>query len=110
MPLVKGSNKGAAPGGDAMLHRSALDSPYADSRWTAARALGGHAEAMPALAAALGSETVPRVREAIMTALMRIGDPASVEAILPYLRSQDAGLRAAAVEALQALPRAIAPF
>ena len=53
---------------------------------------------------------VPRVREAIMTALMRIGDAASVEAILPYLRSQDAGLRAAAIEALQALPEAIAPF
>ena len=65
---------------------------------------------MPALAAALGRETVPRVREAIMTALMRIGDEASVEAMLPYLRSQDAGLRAAAIEALQALPEAIAPF
>ena len=29
---------------------------------------------------------------------------------MPYLRSQDAGLRAAAIEALQALPEAIAPF
>jgi HEAT repeat protein len=45
-----------------------------------------------------------------MTALLRIGDAASVEAILSYLRSQDAGLRVAAVEALQALPAAIAPF
>ncbi len=45
-----------------------------------------------------------------MTALMRIGDEASVEAMLPYLRSQDAALRAAAIEALQALPEAIAPF
>ena len=70
----------------------------------------GQADAVPALAAALARETVPRVREAIMTALMRIGDAASVEAILPYLRSQDAGLRAAAIEALQALPEAIAPF
>ncbi len=111
MPLVKGSNKGGAPpGGDLMLHRSELASPDAESRWTAARALAGHAEAVPGLAAALGRETVPRVREAIMTALMLIGDAASVEAILPYLRSQDAGLRAAAVEALQALPAAIAPF
>ena len=61
---------------------------------------------MPGLAAALGRETVPRVREAIMTALMRIGDTPSVEAILPCLRSQDAGLRAAAIESLQALPEA----
>ena len=30
--------------------------------------------------------------------------------MLPYLRSQDAGLRAAAIEGLQALPEAIAPF
>ena len=45
-----------------------------------------------------------------MTALMRVGDEASVQALLPYLRSQDAGQRAAAIEALQALPEAIAPF
>jgi HEAT repeat protein len=110
MPLVKGSSKGSTPGGDLTLHRSALDSADPESRWTAARALAGHAEAVPALAAALGREPVPRVREAIMTALLRIGDAASVEAILPYMRSQDAGLRAAAVEALQALPAAVAPF
>ena len=110
MPLIKGSSKGSTPRGDLTAQRSALDSPDAESRWTAARALAGHAEAVPALAAALGREPVPRVREAIMTALMGIGDAASVEAILPYLRSQDAGLRAAAVETLQALPEAIAPF
>ncbi len=34
-----------------------------------------------------------------MTALMRVGDEASVKAMLPYLRAQDAGLRAAAIEA-----------
>jgi HEAT repeat protein len=62
------------------------------------------------LAAALKREAVPRVREAIMTALMRIGNAASVEAMLPYLRSQDAALRAGAIETLQGLPDAIAPF
>ena len=45
-----------------------------------------------------------------MTALMRIGDEASVKALLPYLRSQDAALRGASIEALQALPEAILPF
>jgi HEAT repeat protein len=45
-----------------------------------------------------------------MTALMRIGDEASVQALLPYLGSHDAGQRAAAIEALQALPEAVAPF
>jgi HEAT repeat protein len=92
------------------LHIAALRGADSDARWSAARALGGHAQAVPALAAALGAEENPRVREAIMTALMRIGDEASVRALLPYLRSQDAGQRAAAIETLQNLPEAILPF
>jgi len=106
MPLVKAGKGGS--GSDPTPHR--LDSLDAESRWMAARALAGHTDAVPALAEALDHETVPRVREAIMTALMRVGDAASVEAILPLLRAQDAGLRGAAIEALQALPTAIAPF
>jgi HEAT repeat protein len=76
----------------------------------AARALSGNVDAVPILAAALVGEQVPRVRAAIMTALMRIGNAASVAVILPYLRSQDAAVRGDAMEALQALPEAIAPF
>ena len=101
---LRAAPKARAPAAISRAQRPTLDSSDAESRWAAARALAGHAEAVPVLAAALGRETVPRVREAIMTALMRIGDTASVEAILPFLRSQDAGLRAAAIEALQALP------
>jgi HEAT repeat protein len=110
MPLIRGSKSPASGDEGSEPHQAALDSPDAESRWKAARALSGRADAVPALAAALGRETVPRVREAIMTALTRIGNAASVEAILPYLRSQDAGLRAAAIEALQGLPEAIVPF
>ena len=91
-------------------HVTALRSPDADVRWRAARALGGMANAVPVLSAALDAEQAPRVREAIMTALVRVGDKASVLALLPNLRSQDAGQRAAAIEALQALPGAILPF
>ena len=109
MPLVRGGKSPASDGVPAPPGAT-LDSPDAESRWTAARALSGDVDAVPALAAALGREPVPRVREAIMTALMRVGDARSVEAMLPYLRCQDAGLRAAAIEALQALPEAIAPF
>jgi len=108
VPLIKGKTGGAGGGSDAQ--QGALDSPDADSRWTAARALTGQADAVPALAAALSREPVSRVREAMMTALIRIGNAASIEVILPYLRSQDASVRAAAIEALQALPDAIAPF
>jgi HEAT repeat protein len=110
MPLIRGSKSSASSDEGSAPHQAALDSPDTESRWKAARALSGRADAVPALAAALGRETVPRVREALMTALTRVGNAASVEAILPYLRSQDAGLRAAAIEALQGLPEAIVPF
>jgi HEAT repeat protein len=110
MPLVRGGSKVPAAGGVSTPVRPELDSPDAESRWAAARAAAGQADAVPVLSAALARETVPRVREAIMTSLMRTGDAASVEAILPYVRSQDAGLRAAAIEALQSLPSVITPF
>jgi len=108
VPLIRG--KGGASGETSGSQQAALDSPDADNRWTAARALAGQADAVPALAVALAREPIPRVREAMMTALIRIGNAASIEVLLPYLRSQDAGVRAAAIEALQALPDAIAPF
>jgi HEAT repeat protein len=79
-------------------------------RWTTARKIGGVADAVPALAAALKTEPNPRVREALMTALMRVGDKASVQALLPYLRAQDAAQRSAAIETLQVLPEAVSPF
>jgi HEAT repeat protein len=115
MPFVKRQPPAPAPAAQSVAdrlaaHIAALGRPDPDARWSAARALGGHAGAVPALASALGAEQVPRVREAIMTALVRIGDEASVKALLPSLRSQDAGLRAAAIEALQSLPGAILPF
>jgi HEAT repeat protein len=114
MPLIKRGNAAAPagdqPGADPASHIASLRSPDTESRWRAARALAGRADAVPALAGALSVEAVPRVREAIMTALMRIGDEATAKALLPYLRSQDAGERAAAIEALQALPDVISPF
>ena len=115
MPFVKRdviapSKDGRPPDDNLASHVAALSSPDSETRWSAARALGGRADAVPALAAALAAEPVARVREAIMTALMRVGDGASVTALLPYLRSQDAALRGASIEALQALPEAILPF
>jgi HEAT repeat protein len=115
MPFVKrdaptSPRPDRTPEVDAASALTDLASPDLERRWSAARALGGRREAISALASALGIEQVPRVREAIMTALIRIGDDASIRALLPFLRSQDAGLRAATVEALQALPEAISPF
>ncbi len=114
MPFIKRreSPPAAAENADSPLasHIAALLSPDAENRWRAARTLGGVPAAVPALASALAAETIPRVRDAMMTALMRVGNAASVRTLLPYLRSQDAGQRASAIEALQAIPEAILPF
>jgi len=88
----------------------ALTSADPETRWNAARAIGIDADAVPQLAAALRAEPVPRVREAIITALMRIGDEASIAALMACLRSPDAGLRTACLDALRAMPQAILPF
>jgi HEAT repeat protein len=114
MPFIRRDPTAAKPAAPATSDLASqladLGSADPEQRWRAARALGGQPMAVPALAAALAIEHSPRLREAIMTALMRVGDEASVRALLPYLRSQDAGQRGAAIEALQALPEAIAPF
>lgn len=113
MPLVRrpiAPSPAAAAGANPAALRAALQAADPDTRWNAARALGADPTSVEPLAAALEVEPVPRVREAIMTALMRIGNADSVKALLPYLRSQDAARRGAALEALQALPDAIAPF
>ena len=82
-----------------------LRSPSADSRWAAARAAEDNPDSVAALAEALGCETDMRVREAIFTALARIGTPECVDAVLPYLRSDDASLRTAAIDVLRVVPK-----
>jgi HEAT repeat protein len=112
MPFVKRDtppSTGTVPEGSGSPI-AGLASADVEIRWNAARALGVRREGVAALTAALFVEKEPKVREAIMTALMRIGDEASVRALLPCLRSQDAGLRVAAIDALQTLPEVVAPF
>lgn len=114
MPFIKRdtsvSNSNGNRADDIARHVASLNSSDAEARWTAARALGGRTDAVAALGAALSAEQIPRVREAILTALVRTGDRGSVLALLPYIRSQDAGQRGAAIEALQSLPEAVLPF
>jgi HEAT repeat protein len=112
MPLIKPdkriSTDASAPRDTETLVN--LDSPMVEVRWRAARAIAPQPRFVAPLAAALERETVPRVREAIITTLMRVGDQASAQALLPYLRVQDASVRIAAIQALQAMPQATAPF
>ncbi len=110
MPLIRNaSDKNAAPAGAIADIDAALLGGSADERWTAARAIGDLPYRLPSLATALAQETDPRVREAILTGFVRIGTPASAELLLPYLQSDDAGIRTAALDALRAMPAAALP-
>jgi len=57
----------------------------------------------------LGIEPALSVRGSILTALISHQTPAAVEGLLPYLRSENAWLRNAAIEALQAMPDVLEP-
>ena len=93
-PAIRHGLAAATGSGDALANlgneRSKTDK--AKVKWTGDKA--SLERAKDALAAALGIEKAQRVREAIMTALMRVGNEASVRTLLPYIRSQDAGQRA----------------
>ena len=58
----------------------------------------------------MASERDLRVREAILTSLARTGSPESVEALLPFVRSDDAQLRTGALDALRATKEGVRPY
>jgi HEAT repeat protein len=58
----------------------------------------------------LAREKSPRVREALLTSLARIATPASVETVLPLLRSDDASVRTEASDALLAMKEVAWPY
>jgi HEAT repeat protein len=81
----------------------------AEQRRWAARDLANHASSAAALGAALLNERDNSVREALFTSLSTLANDASVNALLPLLRSEDAQLRNGAIEALTAMPQAVGP-
>lgn len=105
MPLVRKppSQRGAAPA------PTALGEGTAEQRWSAVRAAAQHPEGLKLLADALPRESDPRVREAIFTGLARMATPESAAVVVPYIRSDDAALRTAAIDALNAMPEACRP-
>jgi HEAT repeat protein len=86
-----------------------LADPDPDRRWRAARATAGQPASIAALAAALAHEADRRVREAILASLAAMPDGGGLDPILAQLRSDDAALRTAALDALRAAPAALAP-
>jgi HEAT repeat protein len=109
MPLIRKTTDAPAPaaGPDFERASAALRAPGADERWRAARALAAFPQAAAALGEAAASEPDARVREAMFTALARIGTAESVRALAPHIRADDAGRRTAAMDALKAMPQAL---
>ncbi len=101
MPLVR---RPSAPSEATAAAPASLTEGTSDQRWAAARAAAERPEGVRLLAAALPQETDPRVREAIFTGLARAATAESAAAVIPYLRSDDASLRTAAIDALRAMP------
>jgi len=109
MPLIrKPSSPVESPAPDGRAISELLATGSDDERWNAARSAPMHPDAVPLLAAALSRERVERVREAIFTALAKIGSSESAAVTLPYIRSDDAAQRTAALDALRAMPAAAA--
>lgn len=86
-----------------------LGSADAERRRWAARDLAEHPQAARALGDALARERDAGVRYAMFTSLSTLADASSVDVLLPLLRSEDAGLRNGAIEALAEMPQAVAP-
>jgi HEAT repeat protein len=86
-----------------------LRSGDAEQRRWAARDLAAHPATMPQLGEALLTERDKSVCDALFTTLSSVASDASVGALLPLLRSEDAKLRNGAIEALTGMPQAVAP-
>jgi HEAT repeat protein len=83
-----------------------LSSPDPNMRRRAARALAGDPSATSALAQRLADETEPSVRDALFGSLVAIGGPDAAGLVAPFVRSEDAALRGAAIDALKQLHEA----
>jgi HEAT repeat protein len=110
MPLIrKGPSESKAAAGPNVSSSlaSVLQNGASEDRWAASRS--ATEVDIQILGQALFSERDARVREAIFTSLARFRNAASVEAVLPHLRSDDANLRTGALDALRTMPQAVGP-
>jgi HEAT repeat protein len=89
---------------------AALDSTDADTRRQAVHALAAFPDSIGPLCKRLEQETDIAVRTAILTALIRVGVPHAAECLIPYLRSENAGLRNDVIVALQQMHQVSLPL
>jgi HEAT repeat protein len=105
MPLIR--KDAAAPTGTLPGGPKDLSSPDGETRWAAVRHMARDPANVGALGKALAVESDPRIREALFTGLAQIRTPEAIGYIVPHIRSQDAALRAGALDALSAMPEAV---
>jgi len=114
VPLIRKPPPAGAQTGPAAPDSAAVFEALArgtdDERWAAARAAADVPGIVPALEDALEREQKPVVREALFSALARIASPQSIEAVVPFLRSDDALVRTEATDALLAAKEAAWPY
>jgi HEAT repeat protein len=102
VPLIRKDS--STPAGAPAPPAVAITHGSGDDRWRAVRAAGP--DDVAALGTTLERETDPRLREAVLTSLVRIGTPQAARVTMRALRSDDAQLRTAALDALRAMPEA----
>lgn len=104
MPLIKASPESAATQPDNNdLRRERLAGDNVDDRRNAARALGRDPSSIGILAGRLQLEKEPRVRDALFGSLIDTGGKEVADLLAQFIRSEDAGLRNGAIEALKRL-------
>jgi HEAT repeat protein len=101
MPLIRKPADHSADNKVSTASPMSLVDADPDRRWRAARDAAHLEGGDAALATALQLETDSRVREAMFTSLAHWGTPVAVEAIVARLRSDDAGWRSGALDALR---------
>lgn len=104
MPLVRRPSPPVEPAAVPPDVPLVLGQGTSEQRWLAVRAAAECKDGAALLGSALQGESDARVREAIFTGLARIGTAESAAAVVPCLRSDDAGLRTGALDALRAMP------
>lgn len=106
MPLIRRPSPPSEPSSAAS---ASLTEGTSEQRWAAVRAAAAQPDGVARLAAALTQERDPRVREAIFTGLARMATAETAAAVVPFIRSEEASLRAGALDALRAMPEVSRP-
>jgi HEAT repeat protein len=111
MALVRRTSPAPAePAPDRSTLVAALADPDAERRRRAAVDLGGDSEAVPDLLARVPVEEDQVARDAVLTTLAAHDRADVAESLATHLRSDDAALRTAVVEALAAMPHGVLPL